>query len=63
MRRTSFADMACSLARTLEVVGEWWTLLVLRDLFSRLSRFEDIRANLGGIAGQPRTVVHGEDQR
>ena len=47
MRRTSFADMACSLARTLEVVGEWWTLLVLRDLFSGLSRFEDIRANLG----------------
>lgn len=47
MRRTSFADMACSLAQTLEVVGEWWTPLVLRDLFMGLSRFEDIRANLG----------------
>jgi DNA-binding HxlR family transcriptional regulator len=47
VRRTSFADMACSLARTLEVVGEWWTLLILRDLFLGLSRFEDIRANLG----------------
>lgn len=47
MRRTSFADMTCSLARTLEVVGEWWTLLVLRDLFLGLSRFEDICADLG----------------
>jgi DNA-binding HxlR family transcriptional regulator len=38
--------MACSLARTFEVIGEWWTLLVLRDLFRGLSRFDDIRANL-----------------
>ena len=47
MRRTSFADMTCSIARTLEVVGEWWTLLVLRDLFVGLTRFEDICADLG----------------
>jgi DNA-binding HxlR family transcriptional regulator len=47
VRRTSFADMACSLARTLEVIGGRWTLLVLRDLFLGLSRFDDIRANLG----------------
>ena len=31
MRRSSFAGMECSIARTLEVVGEWWTLLVLRE--------------------------------
>jgi len=47
MRRTSFADMTCSIARTLEVVGEWWTLLVLRDLFLGLTHFEDICADLG----------------
>jgi DNA-binding HxlR family transcriptional regulator len=47
MRRISFADMTCSLARALEVVGEWWTLLVLRDLFVGLTRFEDICADLG----------------
>jgi DNA-binding HxlR family transcriptional regulator len=47
VRRTSFAEMTCSLARTLEVVGEWWTLLVLRDLFLGLTRFEDICADLG----------------
>jgi DNA-binding HxlR family transcriptional regulator len=39
--------MACSLARTLEVIGGRWTLLVLRHLFLGLSRFDDIRANLG----------------
>ena len=47
MRRTSFADMVCSVARTLEGVGEWWTLLVLRDLFVGLTHFEDICADLG----------------
>ena len=33
MERTPLADFACSIARTLDIVGEWWSLLVLRDLF------------------------------
>lgn len=47
MRHTSFADMNCSLAQTLEVVGERWTLLILRDAFYGLSRFEEFRQSLG----------------
>jgi len=39
--------MSCSVARTLEVVGEWWTLLVIRDAFTGIRRFEDFQANLG----------------
>ena len=39
--------MECSVARTLDVVGEWWTLLVLRDAFSRVRRFEDFQKSLG----------------
>ena len=35
------------MARTLDVVGEWWTLLVLRDAFSRVRRFEDFQKSLG----------------
>jgi DNA-binding HxlR family transcriptional regulator len=46
MQRTSFADMACSLARTLDVAGEWWTPLVLRDVWLGRRRFEEIQSNL-----------------
>jgi DNA-binding HxlR family transcriptional regulator len=47
MRRTSFADMACSVARTLEVVGEWWSPLIIRDVYVGLTRFDHIQRNLG----------------
>jgi DNA-binding HxlR family transcriptional regulator len=47
MRRTSFAEMPCSVARTLEVVGEWWSLLVLRDAFKGVRRFDDFQRSLG----------------
>jgi len=47
MKRTSFADMNCSIAQTLEVVGEWWTPLILRDLFLGVSRFDQFQSRLG----------------
>ncbi|GAA4981451.1 helix-turn-helix domain-containing protein [Kineococcus glutinatus] len=47
MRQTSFAAMHCSLARTLEVVGDWWSPLVLRDLYLGLDRFDQLVADLG----------------
>ncbi|MQA86692.1 MAG: transcriptional regulator [Streptosporangiales bacterium] len=47
MHRTSFAEMHCSIAQTLEVVGEWWTPLILRDVYLGLHRFDDITENLG----------------
>jgi DNA-binding HxlR family transcriptional regulator len=47
MRQTSFADMHCSLAHALEVVGDWWTPLILRDLFMGLDRFDDLATDLG----------------
>ena len=40
MRRTSFADMTCSVARTLELIGDWWTLLVIREAFYGSRRFQ-----------------------
>ena len=39
--------MPCSIARSLEVVGEWWTLLILRDAFLGVTRFEDWQRRLG----------------
>src|SRR5687768_7420595 len=47
MRRTSFEDMHCSVARTLDVVGEWWTMLIIRDAFRGVRRFEDFQRSLG----------------
>ncbi|MRD48285.1 transcriptional regulator [Caenimonas koreensis DSM 17982] len=42
-----FSDFSCSIARALDVVGEWWTLLIVRDLFAGMSRYDDIREDLG----------------
>lgn len=47
MQRTSFSEFACSVARTLDVVGEWWSPLILRDVFLGVTRFERIQEDLG----------------
>lgn len=47
MRKVSFADMHCSIAQTLEIVGEWWTLLILRDAFLGIRRFDHFVERLG----------------
>src|SRR5258708_16522809 len=46
MQRTSFSAMACSIARSLDVVGEPWTPLILRDIWLGRSKFDDIQRNL-----------------
>lgn len=38
---------ACSVARTVSVIGDRWTLLILRDCFLRIRRFDDFQARLG----------------
>jgi DNA-binding HxlR family transcriptional regulator len=47
MRRASFEELNCSVAQTLEVVGDWWSLLIMRDIFFGVTRFDDIRRRLG----------------
>ena len=47
MRRKSFGEMACPIARGLERVGEWWSMLILRDAFAGISRFDDFQESLG----------------
>src|SRR4029078_10806065 len=47
MRWNKLEDEACSMARTISVIGDRWTLLVLRDCFLRVRRFEDFQASLG----------------
>ena len=43
---TDYARQDCSLARSLEIVGERWTLLILRDAFWGVHRFTDFQAHL-----------------
>src|SRR5216684_1939891 len=47
MRRTSYEQMNCSIASALDIVGEPWTLLIVRDAFYGVRRFDDFQENLG----------------
>lgn len=47
MQRTNFAEMACSIARTMDVIGEPWSPLILRDVWVGMTRFDEIQADLG----------------
>jgi DNA-binding HxlR family transcriptional regulator len=47
MQRKSFSDMQCPIARGLEHVGEWWSILILRDAFRGLTRFDAFSESLG----------------
>jgi DNA-binding HxlR family transcriptional regulator len=47
MQRKSFADMSCPIARSLEHVGEWWSMLILREAFGGTTRFDDFENALG----------------
>jgi DNA-binding HxlR family transcriptional regulator len=47
MQRTDLSHHPCSIARTLEVAGEWWTPLILRDVAYGIGRFREIQEDLG----------------
>ena len=47
MRRKSFQKMHCPIARSLERVGEWWSILILRDALHGLKRFDEFEQSLG----------------
>ncbi|GAA1284402.1 MULTISPECIES: helix-turn-helix domain-containing protein [Streptomyces] len=47
MRRTSFANWPCSIARTMDLLGDWWTPLVLREAFYGIKRFDVFQEELG----------------
>jgi len=47
MARKRFEDMNCSVAQSLEVLGDWWTLLLVREAFFGTTRFKDFERNLG----------------
>ena len=46
MQRTNLGNMQCPIARSLERVGEWWSILIMRDAFYGLTRFDEFQKSL-----------------
>jgi DNA-binding HxlR family transcriptional regulator len=64
VRRTSHKHASCPVARPLDAIGDWWSLLIIRDCFDGLRRFGEFQKNLGMakniLAGRLRNLVaHG----
>jgi DNA-binding HxlR family transcriptional regulator len=53
VRWSEIGDQRCSVARTLSVIGERWTMLVLREAFLRTRRFDDFQR----CTGAPRPIL------
>ncbi|MEM6903169.1 MAG: helix-turn-helix domain-containing protein [Pseudomonadota bacterium] len=47
MQRTSFAKIDCPIAQCLEAVGDWWSMMIIRDAMLGVQRFEDFQDRLG----------------
>jgi DNA-binding HxlR family transcriptional regulator len=47
VKRTSHQDSLCGVARPLDAIGDWWSLLIVRDAFDGLRRFGEFQKDLG----------------
>jgi DNA-binding HxlR family transcriptional regulator len=47
VKRTSFEKAECPVARSLEALGDWWSLLIIRDALMGISRFSEFQKSLG----------------
>jgi DNA-binding HxlR family transcriptional regulator len=47
MQHKGFEHMRCPIARSLDRVGEWWSILILRDAFKGMTRFDQFQKSLG----------------
>jgi DNA-binding HxlR family transcriptional regulator len=51
VKRTSFEEADCPVARSLDVIGDWWSLLIVRDAFDGMRRFSEFQKELGVSKG------------
>lgn len=51
MKRKSFREAECPVARSLDAIGDWWSLLIIRDAFDGIRRFSQFQQNLGIAKG------------
>jgi DNA-binding HxlR family transcriptional regulator len=47
VKRTSLEKAECPVARSLDVIGDWWSLLIIRDAFLGIRRFSEFQKNIG----------------
>ena len=47
MRKTDFSGATCPIARSLGEIGDWWSLLIVRDALAGTTRFSDFQRSLG----------------
>jgi DNA-binding HxlR family transcriptional regulator len=47
VKRKSLSEDKCPVARGLDIIGDWWTLLIVRDALAGVSRFNDFGRSLG----------------
>ena len=47
MRRKNLSGETCPIARSLDVIGDWWSLLIVRDALRGTTRFSDFQKSLG----------------
>lgn len=51
VKRVSLWDAGCPVARALDVIGDWWSLLIIRDAFDGVRRFNEFQTGLGIAKG------------
>ncbi|WP_114859544.1 winged helix-turn-helix transcriptional regulator [Azospirillum brasilense] len=51
VKRVSLWDAGCPVARALDVIGDWWSLLIIRDAFDGVRRFNEFQSGLGIAKG------------
>src|SRR5215475_492106 len=51
VKRTSLEDANCPVARSLDAIGDWWSLLIIRDAIDGVRRFSDFQKGLGVSKG------------
>jgi len=47
VKRTTFDDASCPVARSVDTIGDWWSLLIVRDAFDGVRRFGEFQRSLG----------------
>lgn len=59
MKRTSLEGEQCAVARSLDILGDWWTLLIVRDALGGLRRFGEFQRSLGAAKNILATRLKG----
>lgn len=63
VKRVSLWDAGCPVARSLDVIGDWWSLLIIRDAFDGVRRFTEFQTGLGIAKGMLATRLRDLTER